>query len=157
MRQKMKLVLYNDTYREQLDALLIGFSKEVFDCGTADTDSFVRNHWCIYLAIDDEDRVLGFSSFSINTYFGLRSPTLGNTYIYVDTKHRASRIMYLFSIQAGQICVEKNLPLEHYYSSESSLKLSRKLKGKKIYEAYVYEVGDVEETFNKLIKKVRIK
>jgi hypothetical protein len=151
----MKIVLYSDKYRSELELLLKQFSQEVFNTGTADVDSFVGCHWAIYLAIKD-DKAIGFSSFVINTYFGLRSHTLGNTYIYVDNEYRTSKAMYLFSIQAGKICIDNGFPLEHYYSSKSSSKLSRKLDGKKIYEAYIYEVGDVEKTFNKLINKVRI-
>jgi hypothetical protein len=152
----MKIVLYSDIYKDSLSELLRLFSKEVFGNCAYDIDRFVDGHWAIYLAIQN-DRVVGFSSFIVNDYYGLRSPTLGNDYIYVLPEHRTSKAMYLFSIQAGKICIDNNLPLEHYYSSESSLRLSRKLKGKKIYETYIYDVGDVSNTFNKLINKVRIK
>ena len=152
----MKIVLYNDSYNDSLCELLRLFSEEVFGSGTYDIDKFVNSHWAIYLALDN-DIVVGFSSFNINDYYGLRKPTLGNDHIYVLPEYRDSKAMYLFSIQAGKICIDNNLPLEHYYSSDSSLKLSRKLKGKKIYETYIYDVGDVSNTFNKLINKVRIK
>ncbi len=151
----MKIVLYSSEYKYELERLLKCFSSEVFNTGTVDIDSFIGCHWAIYLAISD-GKVIGFSSFIINTYFGLRSSTLGNTYIYVDKEYRNSKAMYLFSIQAGKICIDNGFPLEHYYSSESSSRLSRKLDGKKIYEAYIYELGDVSKTFNKLINKVRI-
>jgi hypothetical protein len=151
----VKIKLYTPDYKEELDQLLKGFSSEVWDEGTADTDMFVNSHWAIYIALID-DVVIGFSSYFINTYFGLRPPTLGNTYIYVKPEHRTSKVMYLFSLQSGKIATELQMPLEHYYSSKESLKLSSKLKGTKMYEAWIYEIDEVEKTFNKLKNKVRI-
>lgn len=152
----MKLILFEEKYRDELELLLIGFSKEIYGVGACDVDSFINNHWCIYLAIRD-DKVIGFSSFTINDYYGLRTSTIGNDYIYIIPKYRNGKTMYMFSLQAGRISIEHKLPLEHYYASEDAFKISRKLSGKKIYEAYVYEVCDVENTFNKLKEKVNIK
>ena len=77
----MKIVLYSSEYKYELERLLKCFSSEVFNTGTVDIDSFIGCHWAIYLAISD-GKVIGFSSFIINTYFGLRSSTLGNTYVF---------------------------------------------------------------------------
>lgn len=152
----MRIVLYEDKYRDDLDDMLNGFAEEVFGEARSDVDFFIKCHWAIYLAIDSNDKAIGFTSFYINEYYGLRDSTIGNDYIYVREANRTSKAMYLFSIQAGKICIEQNLPLEHYYSSESSLKLSSKLEGKKIYEARIHSVESVKETFGKLTKKIRI-
>lgn len=152
----MKIVLYENKHRKELEELLKLFSKEVFNSGVADVDVFVDGHWAIYLAIH-QDEVVGFSSFVINSYFGLREPTLGNSYIYVLPKYRRSKAMYLFSLQAGRISVKQNLPLEHYYSSEDSIKLSSKLKGEELYTTYLYSVEEVSRVFDKLNSKIKIK
>jgi hypothetical protein len=156
MVMMMKIILYQNKYRGQLEDLLRRFSSEVFNSDLYDVDKFVDNHWCIYLSVDGET-VTGFSSFIKHDYYGLMPEVLGNTYIYVVPECRTSKAMYLFSIQAGKISVDNKLPLEHYYSSESSKRLSRKLKGKKIYETYIYEFQEVERIFSKLTSKVRIK
>lgn len=153
---RTKLILYTEEHETQLTQLLLAFSGEVWGKQQADVNSFVNGHWAIYLAMLN-DEVIGFSSYFINHYFGLRAPTLGNTYIYVKPEHRSSRAMYLFSLQSGKIAVENGLNLEHYYSSEDSLKLSAKLKGSKVYETWEYDIGEVEKTFNKMKNKVRIK
>ena len=153
---KTRVVLYEDKYRDQLEELLMEFSVEVFSSGSCDVDLFIESHWAVYLAVRG-DKIVGFSSFVYNSYYGLREPTIGNSYIYVVPICRTGRAMYLFSLQAGKICLEHNLSLEHYYSSDSSEKLSRKLDGKKLYETYIYEVNEVERAFSSLNKKIKIK
>ena len=153
---RVKLILYTGEHEEDLNQLLLAFSAEVWGESQADVDAFVNGHWAIYLATLNGE-VIGFSSYFINHYFGLRASTLGNTYIYVKPEHRSSRAMYLFSLQSGKIAVENGLNLEHYYSSSKAFKLSHKLNGHKVYETWEYDVGEVEKTFNKLKNKVRIK
>ena len=152
----VKIILYTDKYKGDLERLLKLFSKEVWDKGTCNVDKFINSNWCIYLALVD-DKIIGFSSYTYNEYCGMREPTIGNTYVYVDKEYRTSRAMYLFSIQTGKICIEHQIGLEHYYGSNESMKLSSKLKGSKIYESWEYSIGEVENTFNRLITKVRIK
>lgn len=156
MSKLVSLVLYDDKYKEELEGLLLKFSKEVFGYGTASIDEFVNRQWCIYLALRD-DKVIGFASFIYNTYFGLRPPTVGLTYVYVLPEHRNTRAVYLLGIQAGVLSVDNKLPLESYYASEDSFRISRKLQGKKIYDTYIYEVDEVEKTFTRLINKLKIK
>lgn len=154
----MQIKLYEPKYRSDLERLLNNFGEEVWDSlPRADVDLFVSSHWAVYLAVTPIGSVVGFSAYILNHYYGLREPTVGNTYIYVDSLHRTSRAMYMFSLQSGRICVENNLALEHYYGSEESTRLSSKLKGDKIYETYIYEVDEVSRVFNKLKNKVRIK
>jgi len=152
----VSLVLYEDKYKDELEALLIKFSKEVFGYGTASIDQFISNQWCVYLALRD-DKVIGFASFTYNTYYGLRPPTLGFTYTYVLPEHRNTRALYMLTIQAGILSVENKLPLENYYASDSSERLSRKLEGVKQYTTYIYELDEVEKAFSKLTNKLKIK
>lgn len=147
----MTLVKYTEEYKDDLQELLLNVSKELFGQNQADVDEFVEHHWAIYL-VKDEDKVVGFTSFVINTYFGLRRHTLGNDYIYVLPSHRNSKAMYLLSIQSGFVCKEANLPLEHYYSSEQSENMSKKLTGVKMYTAYLYEIKEIERVYDKLMK-----
>lgn len=155
----MKLKLCEPKYHQELRELLKEFSIECFgnSGNNVNVEQFVNGHWAIYLAMGDSGEVIGFSSYVINDYFGMRETTVANTYVYVTREHRRSRAMYLFSIQTGKLCVDNNFALEHYYASGASLKLSSKLKGEKIYEAYIYPVDEVSRVFNRLKNKVRIK
>lgn len=153
----MKIILYEPKYRNQLGVLLRDFANSVWDNNeNIDIELFIENHWAIYLALKDNE-VVGFSSYCFNHYFGLSQATIGNNYLYIKPEYRGSKAMYLFSLQSARISISNNLPIEHYYTSEDSLKLSKKLKGKKMYESYVYEVKEVKRMFRHLNKKVRIK
>lgn len=152
----IKIVLYDHTFEKELEALLISLSQELFGEGTVSIEDFVNNHWSIYLAVRDS-KVIGLSSFVHNTYFGLRPPTIGNSYLYVLPEHRGSRATYLLSLQSGYISDYLQLPLENYYASEESKKISRKLNGTKAYETYIYEVEEVNRVFKNLKSKVNIR
>jgi len=65
--------------------------------------------------------------------------------------------LYMLTIQAGILSVENKLPLENYYASDSSERLSRKLEGVKQYTTYIYELDEVEKAFSKLTNKLKIK
>jgi len=152
----MKLILYDKQYKNELEELLYAFSDEVFNSKLADIDKFINGHWAIYLAIHN-DKVVGFSSFMLNEYYGFIEPVLGNSYLYVKPEHRSSKAMYLFSMQSAKICIENNMSLEHYYSSEDSFKLSSKLNGVKMYTTYLYSVDEVSRIFDKFKSKIKIK
>lgn len=151
----MKIVLYNDSYRNQLELLLKELSESCFE-GKYDVDEFVNNHWAIYLAINVDD-VVGFSSFTINNFFGFTDNVITNGYIYVKPEYRTSKAMYLFSIQAGKISEELDMRLEHCYASNESKRLSRKLEGRKMYESYIYEKEEVKREYNRLKQILNIK
>ena len=149
---KVKVILYTEEYAEQLEAILKEFSEEVFGYGTANLESFVNVHWAIYLALRG-DEVIGFSSFVYNTYCGLRPPTIGNTYLYIKPEYRRGRASYLLSLQAGVVSVDMNLPLEHYYASEASSAFGHgRLKGTKLYDAYMYPVEELQRELTKITK-----
>ena len=149
---KVKVVLYSEEYGSQLEKLLKEFSEEVFGYGTANLETFVNSHWMIYLALRG-DEVIGFSSYTYNTYCGLRPPTVGQTYLYVQPAYRKGRASYLLSVQAGFVSVDTNLPLEHYYASEASASFGHnRLTGTKIYEAYLYPVEELKREYTKVTR-----
>ena len=152
----IKLVAYEEKYHEALEALLTEFSTEVFGVGTSNIDHFVSGHWCIYLALKGED-VIGFTSFIYNNYYGLRTPTVGNDYAYIQPQYRGGKTMYLFTIQAGAVSLEYNLPLETYFATEDGMKLSTLAEGELMYQAYTYDVEAVRSKFDKLTHKFEIK
>lgn len=152
---RVTIELYTPDKRHELEELLKEFSKEVFGYGDADVDSFVKSHWAIYIAYD-KDEAVGFLSAVYNSYFQLRPPTIGCTYLYVKPNHRNSRVNYLLSIQLGILCVDNNLPLENYYATEQSAKIDRKMKGTKLYTAVLYPVEEVKNLFSHLTDKVKI-
>lgn len=153
---KTTIVLYEEKHKEELRKLLIEVSSELFGYTTVDYQRFVDNHWALYLAVRN-DKVIGLSSFIYNDYYGLRPPTVGNDYIYVLPAYRTGRAMYLLSTQAGHVSISCNLPLEHYYCSDTSKHLSRKLVGTKLYETYVYEVEEIGKIFKSLTRNHNIK
>ena len=152
----MNIVLYSEVYKDQLEKLLKEVSLELFKSVKYDIDSFVRNHWSIYLVIQDE-QALGFTSFIYNTYYGFREPSVGQTYLYVTPKYRRTKVPYLLSIQAGKVSIDSNLPLEHYYATEASSRIGKRLKGTQLYTTYIYEVDEVKKVYDKLITKIPIK
>jgi len=151
----MKLKLYEGKDKLELHDMLIEFSLEVFKSGTVDIDNFVSRHTHIYLAIISGE-VVGFTSFLINDYFGLREPTVGNTYLYVKPDYRRSKALHLMSIQAGLVARDLSMPLEHYVASKASKLLTRRLKGKEIYTSFEYSVEECMRVINGLKDKVRI-
>lgn len=143
------IVLYEDKYSNSLASMLEEFSQEIFGYGTANLDQFLEHHWAVYLA-KKGDEVIGFSSFIYNTYYGLRPPTVGSTYLYVKPEHRQGRASYLLSKQGAYVSIEANLPLETYYASEESARIGQRMKGQKLYEAYLYETDEVAKAYNNL-------
>lgn len=152
----MKLVIYEDFYINELHKMLMTMSEELFGEASADVEKFVSRHTHIYLAIIREE-VVGFTSFTINDYFGLKEPVVGNTYLYVKPQHRRSKALHLMSIQAGLVARDLNMPLEHYVASKESKLLTKRLKGEEMYVTYVYPVEECIRVIDGLKKKVRIK
>lgn len=153
-RSRIYIKEYNDDYKQQLLELLEDMSLELFGYGSVDLEDFVSSHWAIYLAITNNE-VIGLSSYLINDYFGLRESVVGNSYLFVKPEYRKTRATYLLSIQSGFIVNQLQLPLEHYYTSEESAKLSRKLNGTKAYTTYIYEVDEVNKVYNRLEKTIK--
>lgn len=158
--KRVKLKLLEKDFPEEciaLEEMLYLFQKEVYDSDTkVDLKQFVEHHFAIYLIMDGGS-VVGFSSFVWNSYFGLREPTIGNDYIYILPSHRRSNAMHMISIQAGQICVDNGLSLQHFYASESSDRLSKKLSGKKLFTVFEYGIDEVTREYERLKTKIKIK
>ena len=96
------------------------------------------------------EEVIGFSSFNINHYFGLRPPTVGNTFLYVKPDYRKGRATYLLTKQAGYVSIDTNLPLETYYAAEASRKIGQRLlksEGNFHFDCYVYPVEEVKRGY----------
>lgn len=153
----MKLVLYKSEYRDDLEEMMKEFSQEVYGIGTANVDMFVEFHYAIYLAIMSGE-VVGFTSFNVNSTYGMDIDSVNQDFIYIKPKHRRSKALHLMSIQAGLIARDLNMPLEHYVATEASTKLTtRWLKGKKMFVAYRYPVDEILRVADRLMKKVKVK
>ena len=158
----MKLILLNKdnpTHIAYLKSALLGFQEEVFASSTEiDYNSFVNHHYAIYLIVSNNNELVGFSSFIINTYYGMRQSTVGNTYLFIEKEHRRSKAMHLISIQAGEICKELGFPLEHYIADGGgSEKFVGRLNGKKVYTTYEFGLNEVERETNRLKTKIKLK
>lgn len=159
----MKLKIFDkDSHKDYgyLSSALVKFQDEVYKENTViDIDYFVDSHYAIYLIENNDGDYVGFSSFTINSYFTLRSPTIGNTFIFIEKEYRnRSKAMHLISIQAGMICRDTGYPLEHYIVDGSgSEKFVGRLNGKKIYTTYEFSQDEVSRETSRLISKVKIK
>lgn len=153
-RGKINIIKYNDSYRDQLGDLLKALSKELYGTGFCNLKAFVDRHWAIYLAVVD-NKLVGFSSFIFNDWFGLRLPTIGNSYLYVTPEYRSGRAMYLLAKQMVLVSQDTNLPIEAYYASGMSRKMGKnRLEGKFLYDVYEYSPEDMiagGKTLNKNI------
>ena len=152
----IEVVLYEDKDADELRAMLKEFSQEIYGYGTANLEQFLAQHWVVYLA-KKGDEVIGFSSFMYNTYFGLRPPTVGNTYLYVRPAYRRGRASYLLSVQAGYVSIDTDLPLETYYASDDSKVLSKRMKGTRLYEAWSYEPEDMAEAYKNTTRNDKLR
>lgn len=147
---KVTIELYDSKYAADLEEMLVGFSQEVYGSGIADLDKFVSGHWFIYLAMRG-DEVIGFSSYIYNNYFGLRPPTVGNSYLYVKPPYRKGRAAYLLTKQTGYVSVDTNLPLELYYASNESRLIGERtlgLEGHEMYRVHEYPLEHVKQSYN---------
>lgn len=147
---KITIELYDSKYATDLEEMLVDFSQEVYGAGIADIDKFVDGHWFIYLAIKDGEPI-GFSSYIYNTYFGLRPPTIGNSYLYVKPPYRKGRAAYLLTKQTGYVSIDTNLPLELYYASNESRLIGERtlgLEGSELYSVHEYPLEHTKQSYN---------
>jgi len=149
--ENLEIIIYDDKYRLDLAELLQEMSKELYGTGMCDVDSFVRNHWVVYLDMINKKPV-GLSSWSQNTYFGLRTPTVGNTYLFVVPEYRNSRASYILTASLFcKVSDETQLPIETYIASEHTNRvLHNRLEGKHLYDVYEYSPEQVKAGFNNL-------
>jgi hypothetical protein len=153
-RDTTTIVRYEEKYREELRTLLLDFSQELFEEGTVDLDAFIKGHWAIYLSIKD-DRVTGLCSFMINDYFGLRKPTIGFTYLFVEKPYRRTRALHLLNLQALYVALELDLPLEYYCAAEASERIAKnKVNGKELYVARSINREEQQLKYNYLYSKL---
>lgn len=150
----IRVIKYDDTYKDQLEVLLNEMSAELYGTGTSNIDHFVNNHWAIYLAVEDE-AVIGFTSFIVNTYFGFREPNIGNTYLYVIPKKRNGKATYLLSSQFCFVAEETNLPIETYVASEASRRALSRVEGRFMYDVYEYQPEDIASAYERLKTHLR--
>lgn len=154
--QKVKIKLLENNYKTQLEKLLKMFSLEVFGSEKTDVDKFINNHWAIYLAIVDE-KVIGFSSYNINDYYGLRENVLCNTFMYVDKKYRNTKATYMFLMQTCKICEDNSFDVEYSTDNKIVEKIGNKLNKNILHKTILHKNNDVMYFYNKLKKRIKIK
>lgn len=157
--KRVKLAFFQEKYRYDLEKLLKLFQKDVYkEYREFDLQNFIDRHYnLIYMILNDDCECVGFTSFVYNGYYGLREPTLGNDFMYILKDYRRTKAMHLISIQAGILCQDYNVPLEHYYASDDSSKFIGRMKGNRIYSTYIFPIEEVSRETERLKTKVRIK
>lgn len=161
MKKIVSLKLYEDKYKNGLLGLLVAFAKEVYntDEPVVDVDFFVLCHNAgVYMVVNEVDECVGFSSFSVNDYYGMKDRVLSNNYLFIRKDYRRSKAMHLISLQAGVICLENNIALEHFYTQGSgSVKFIGRLGGKHTYSAYEYGLDSIMKEVESLKQIINIK
>ncbi|MGB1226427.1 MAG: hypothetical protein ACPG9K_00935 [Poseidonibacter sp.] len=155
MKNKVKMCLYDESFNEELISMLKEFSLETFNYeATPNINEFVNFHYAIYI-VEVDGEIAGFTSFAINTCYGLAEKTVSNDYIYIRKGFRRSRAMHYIGVQSGVVCNHLGLDLEHYYVEDSgSIPFIGRLKGKKIYNAYKFKASEVISEAKKLQNKL---
>lgn len=136
--------------------LLVDFQDEVFKADTKIDLEALLAYNDIYVVVDKKE-VIAFASFMHNDYFGFRKPTVFCNFFHIRTDKRTSRAGFLLYMQIGKICEHRQLPLECCYATTGSFNLGQRVKGKKVYDTYIYELDDVLEEFSRTKTKVKIK
>lgn len=157
--KKVKLALYEPDHEPYLWRFLSRFQEEVYDSTThfSIKDFVEGHHGYIYMVLNEDDIPVGFTSFCYNSYYGLRQATLGNDFMYIEPEYRRTKAMHLISIQAGVLCQNNNIPLEHYYASDDSSKFIGRMKGDRIFSTYIFPMEEISRETERLKTKVRIK
>lgn len=141
-----EIKLYEDKYKDDLADMLKNMSEELFGLGTVNLEAFIERHWAIYLAVVD-GKAVGLSSYVFNDYFGLRLPTMGNSYLYLEPEWRNTRVSYFLGAQFGKVSEKTNLPIETYYASDTSRLLGKRMEGKFLYDVYEYSPEAVKAPY----------
>lgn len=162
MKNLCRLELYNDDiHRDSLSLFLKEFAVEVYGNYNhlLELDSFINHHSAVGIyMVYSGTRIIGFTSFIKNTYYGMRNHTIGNDFIFIIKRYRRSKAMHLISIQSGKIAIANKCNLEHYYADGGgSTPFIGRMKGKLVYNAYEYPLDIIESEVNRLVSKVKIK
>ena len=142
---RIKVVEYDDKYVHHLEQMLKEMSQELFGEGIANVEAFVSHHWAIYLVLSTDGVPIGFSSYLMNDYYGLRSPTMGNSYLYVKPLFRNGKAPYLLTKQFCKVAEHTQMNMETYFASAESKKISNRVEGSFLYEAYEYTPEEVQK------------
>ena len=152
----MYVSLYSPEHYYEFAGLLKDFQKEVFGASTEiDVDRITASSW-VYLVHDDRDTI-GFAVFSHKDYCGLREPVVAVDFLHVDKDYRRSKALHMLTLQIGAVCEDLGLPMECAFATEGSLKFGQRIKGKKVYETFIYEPDIISKEFSRLKKIVKIK
>lgn len=146
---KVTIELYDSKHEDAMQEMLEGFSRDIYGEGVANVKTFIDAHWFTYLAIQDGEPI-GFSSYIYNDYCGLRSPVLGNTFLYIKEPYRRGRAAYLLTKQTGYVCMDVGLPLELYIASDESDLITKAvgIEGEKLYTAYEYPLPEIQKRYS---------
>lgn len=149
---KMELIKSIDSQHiGSLCDLLVEFQEEVFNANTKIDIENLLLYNDIYIVIED-DEVIAFVSFTTNTYFGFRDPTIYCNYLHIAKGKRKGRAIMFISKQIVAVVEDKQLPLEFCFATSSSFNFGQKIEGKKVYDTYIYESSKVIEAYGKHAK-----
>jgi hypothetical protein len=159
-KTKLHLKLFDESvHLNSLYILLKEFQIEVFkeEQTQLQIKNFIDSHTAGIYIVFSGTSAIGFTAFNKNEYFGLRKPTIANTYLYIKPKYRRTKAMHLISIQAGKVAIGHDCNLEHYYAKDSgSVKFIGRMKGELVYNAYEYPLEVVSSEIDELQKKVKV-
>lgn len=150
----IKLVEYSILFEDDLTEMLEDFAEEVFDepGRVVDIDAFVNSHNYIYLIIRDK-QVIGFISYYLMDYYGMRDMVLNQDYLYIKENHRRSKAIHLANVQTGLLVktlkCDLSLPLANGNLEKG---LGRRIKSQMMYSTYEYKQEDILSEYDRLCK-----
>ena len=151
----MKIVIYNDIYKYEVSNLLYKYMLEMeHNCiGSTDEaiDMMIDSGRHIYLLLDDNDMVIGFTIFYINNQYGLLPPTVVNEYVYLEPAYRTSVATKYLLLQTLDYCDYFNYDLYGYtYKESSNIKNSKLVGGIEVGSIYRFDIGNIKKKLKRL-------
>lgn len=139
-----ELKLYTQELFNDLEEMLILFVEETFPedvrLDTINARRFADAHDDTIYMLYVDDKPVAFTSFCYNDYYGLRKPTIGNSYLFIKENYRKGIAYHLLAVQAGMILENNTCNFEHYYADGSrSNQWSKRMKGTLVYTTYEYD------------------
>lgn len=154
VRSRVELVKFENKYHDDLQEMLKEFTLEVFDNDLLfpDVTRFVGGHSAVFIILV-QNKAVGFISYQVDDYFGLKEPTLAVNYVYLKEGYRKGRTTFALALHQLEVAVINELPLVHHYASDDSRAFFNRLDGKLLYNTYEFGLETIKSQHDLLLNK----
>jgi len=160
----MKTIIYKNKYFNKLGLLLCDYFKETLKDNYRGTleialsyiSTIVDNKYMIYLVVNDEDEVVGFTTLYIHTMNGFMKRQLVIDHMYVIPEYRRTKATMWLYATIGNVMDKLQLPSIGTTFVDSANKGNNRLVGGKVIaEVTTFNIDSVKSKFNKYMKGLR--